>query len=78
MGENKSVNVFTNQWMCSTSKTPTIPLEINKFGQTWPNLAKKSPNSTKNHKFWPKMIKFYQKLPNCQNRKLHGKITVNE
>ena len=24
--------------MCSTSKTTSIPLEINKFGHKWPNL----------------------------------------
>ena len=43
--------------MCSTSKTTSIPLEINKFGQKWQNLAK-------NHQIQPKITNFDQKLWN--------------
>ena len=43
--------------MFSTSKTTSIPLEINKFDQKWPNLAQ-------NHQIQPKITIFDQKLPN--------------
>ena len=43
--------------MCSTSKTTSIPLEINKFSQKLLNLAK-------NHQIKPKITNFDQKWPN--------------
>ena len=53
--------------MCSTSKTISIPLKINKFRQKWPNL-------TKNHQIQQKNINFEQKWPNSTKNHQNDKI----